>query len=122
MQELASRQQEVLDFVCRFRDEHGCPPSLREISEQIGTKGTAPGNDAELHLGFGEGCLNRFQGSLQAFNTGNQDILYPAINVGAYSNKATSRPSSSTTAPMVLPHSLTSATVLIVHHPTSIRQ
>jgi len=47
MQELTSRQQEVLDFVCRFRDEHGCPPSLREISEQIGTKGTAT---AKLHL------------------------------------------------------------------------
>lgn len=47
MQELTSRQQEVLDFICRFRDEHGCPPSLREISEQIGTKGTAT---AKLHL------------------------------------------------------------------------
>jgi repressor LexA len=47
VQELTSRQQEVLDFVCRFRDEHGCPPSLREISEQIGTKGTAT---AKLHL------------------------------------------------------------------------
>ncbi len=47
MQELTSRQQEVLDFVCRFREEHGCPPSLREISEQIGTKGTAT---AKLHL------------------------------------------------------------------------
>lgn len=47
MQELTSRQQQVLDFVCRFRDEHGCPPSLREISEHIGTKGTAT---ALLHL------------------------------------------------------------------------
>ena len=47
VQELTPRQQEVLDFVCRFRDEHGCPPSLREISEQIGTKGTAT---AKLHL------------------------------------------------------------------------
>ena len=47
MQELTPRQQEVLNFVCRFRDEHGCPPSLREISEQIGTKGTAT---AKLHL------------------------------------------------------------------------
>ena len=47
MQELTPRQQEVLDFVCRFRDEHGCPPTLREISEQIGTKGTAT---ARLHL------------------------------------------------------------------------
>ena len=41
MQELTSRQQEVLDFVCRFREEQGCPPSLREISDYIGTKGTA---------------------------------------------------------------------------------
>jgi repressor LexA len=47
VQELTSRQQEVLNFVCRFRDEYGCPPSLREISEQIGTKGTAT---AKLHL------------------------------------------------------------------------
>ncbi len=62
MQELTSRQQQVLDFVCRFRDEHGCPPSLREISEYIGTKGTAT---AMLHLEALErkGYISRREGS-----------------------------------------------------------
>jgi hypothetical protein len=31
MQELTSRQQEVLDFVCRFRDEHGCPLLIPDL-------------------------------------------------------------------------------------------
>ncbi len=62
MQELTSRQQEVLDFVCRFREEQGCPPSLREISDHIGTKGTAT---AIVHLEALErkGYISRREGS-----------------------------------------------------------
>lgn len=62
MQQLTSRQQQVLDFVCRFRDEHGCPPTLREISGHIGTKGTAT---ALLHLEALErkGHIQRREGS-----------------------------------------------------------
>ena len=44
---LTDRQQQVLDFVSSYLDEHGCPPTLREISDRIGVKGTAT---AIVHL------------------------------------------------------------------------
>lgn len=40
MEELTPRQRQVLDFVTRHLDEHGYPPTLREISAEIGTAGT----------------------------------------------------------------------------------
>jgi repressor LexA len=40
MADLTPRQREVLDFVTRFTNEHGYPPTLREISREIGTSGT----------------------------------------------------------------------------------
>jgi repressor LexA len=62
MQELTDRQRQVLDFVASYLDEHGCPPTLREISNHIGTKGTAT---AIVHLEALErkGYLNRREGS-----------------------------------------------------------
>jgi repressor LexA len=47
MECLTARQQEVLDFVTRNIMERGCPPTLREISRDIGTKGTI---SAQRHL------------------------------------------------------------------------
>lgn len=47
MENLTERQQTVLDFIIEYFDRAGCPPTLREISEQIGTKGTAT---ALMHL------------------------------------------------------------------------
>lgn len=41
MQELTERQQQVLDFITNYIGQHGCPPTIREISERIGVKGTA---------------------------------------------------------------------------------
>jgi len=40
MENLTKRQQEVLDFVTRCIDTLGAPPTLREISAHIGTRGT----------------------------------------------------------------------------------
>lgn len=40
MENLTTRQQQVLDFVARHIDGHGYPPTLREISREIGTSGT----------------------------------------------------------------------------------
>jgi repressor LexA len=40
MEELTPRQQQVLEFITRHIDEHGYPPTLREISAGIGTSGT----------------------------------------------------------------------------------
>ncbi len=40
MENLTQRQQQVLDFVTRCIDTFGAPPTLREISAHIGTRGT----------------------------------------------------------------------------------
>lgn len=62
MQQLTNRQQQVLDFVGSYLLEHGCPPTLREISDQIGVKGTAT---AIVHLEALErkGHIQRREGS-----------------------------------------------------------
>ncbi|OGU15558.1 MAG: repressor LexA [Geobacteraceae bacterium GWC2_53_11] len=41
MQPLTERQRKVLDFITSNLDTNGCPPTLREISSHIATKGTA---------------------------------------------------------------------------------
>ena len=40
MDNLTQRQQQVLDFISRCIDTLGAPPTLREISAHIGTRGT----------------------------------------------------------------------------------
>lgn len=62
MQELTLRQQQVLEFVRYFREEYGCPPSLREISDHIGTKGTATAL-AHLEALKRKGYISRREGS-----------------------------------------------------------
>lgn len=62
MQELTPRQQQVLDFVRLFREEYGCPPSLREISDHIGTRGTATAM-AHLEALQRKGYISRREGS-----------------------------------------------------------
>jgi repressor LexA len=62
MQPITDRQRQVLDFVTSYFGEHGCPPTLREISTHIGTKGTAT---AIVHLEALErkGHITRREGS-----------------------------------------------------------
>lgn len=62
MQELTTRQQQVLDFINAYHNEHGSPPTLREISDGLGVKGTAT---AIAHLNALEkkGYLQRRSGS-----------------------------------------------------------
>ncbi len=40
MKKLTSRQKQVLDFIAGYSESHGFSPTLREISEHIGTSGT----------------------------------------------------------------------------------
>ncbi|MFH0996876.1 MAG: transcriptional repressor LexA [Pseudomonadota bacterium] len=40
MENLTQRQQQVLDFIVRCIETNGAPPTLREISAHIGTRGT----------------------------------------------------------------------------------
>lgn len=41
MQELTEKQQNIYNFLEAYICEHSCPPTLREISEHLGLKGTA---------------------------------------------------------------------------------
>jgi len=38
---LSTRQQKILDFIRRFSREHGFPPTIREIGEQVGITSTS---------------------------------------------------------------------------------
>ncbi len=62
MEALTEKQQAVLDFVTEYFDRSGTSPTLREISEHIGTKGTAT---ALLHVEALErkGYIKRRDGS-----------------------------------------------------------
>lgn len=62
MEPLTERQQLVLDFISTYLDTHGCPPTLREISEHINVKGTV---SAIRHLEALEskGWIQRREGS-----------------------------------------------------------
>lgn len=67
MEELTARQAQVLEFVTSYLDEYGCPPTLREISEHIGVKGTAT---AIMHLDAIErkGYVTRREGSSRSIS------------------------------------------------------
>ena len=38
---LSTRQQNILDFIRRFSRDHGFPPTIREIGEQVGISSTS---------------------------------------------------------------------------------
>ena len=38
MKELTTKQQQIYDYIISFTDEHGYPPSVREIGEYVGLK------------------------------------------------------------------------------------
>lgn len=62
MDDLTEKQRYVLEFITGFARENGMPPTLREISAHIGTKGTV---SALRHIEALEkkGFLNRREGS-----------------------------------------------------------
>jgi len=45
VQELTSRQQQILDFITRRIQEQGYPPTIREIGEEMGIRSTNGVND-----------------------------------------------------------------------------
>jgi repressor LexA len=62
MQELTKKQQHIYNYLESYIAEHSCPPTLREISEHIGIRGTAT---AMQHLEALErkGFIQRREGS-----------------------------------------------------------
>jgi len=81
MQLLTDRQQQVLDYVSSYLDQNGCPPTLREISEHIGTAGTVT---AMRHLEALErkGYVQRREGSRGIALTNRPNIPVPLPVVG----------------------------------------
>ncbi len=62
MQPLTERQQQVLDSIILSLDSCGSPPTLREISDHIGTRGTATAI-AHLEALERKGYISRRSGS-----------------------------------------------------------
>lgn len=62
MDQLTSRQQQVLEIVSRFIADYGYPPSLRQIAEQLGVNGTL-GIMKHLNVLEKKGYLRRQGGS-----------------------------------------------------------
>lgn len=81
MQLLTERQQRVLDFIVTSHARAGCPPTLREISDSIGTKGTAT---AIAHLDALErkGYINRRGGSRGIMLVNRPPVSIPVPIVG----------------------------------------
>ncbi len=67
MEELTTKQAHILEFVTAYLDQHGCPPTLREISAQFNLAGTAT---AIMHLNALEkkGYINRREGSSRSIS------------------------------------------------------
>ena len=88
MENLTKRQQQVLDFVTRCIDTLGAPPTLREISAHIGTRGTVT---ALHHLQAIEkkGYLRRREGSSRGIvltgKAGKSEVLVSIPIVGTVS-------------------------------------
>lgn len=88
MQNLTKRQQQVLDFVTRCVDTLGAPPTLREISANIGTRGTVT---ALHHLQAIEkkGYLRRREGSSRGIvltgKAGKSEVLVSIPIIGTVS-------------------------------------
>lgn len=82
MQELTHRQQQVLDYISSYLNEHGSPPTLREISSYISTKGTAT---AMVHLDALErkGFIQRRSGSRGISLSHRTSNISPVPIVGA---------------------------------------
>lgn len=66
-QPLTDKQGRVLDYIISYTVDHGCPPSLREVSAHINVKGTATAI-AHLEALEKKGYINRREGSSRSIS------------------------------------------------------
>lgn len=80
MEELTPKQRYVLEFITDYARKYGMPPTLREISAYIGTKGTV---SALRHIEALEkkGFINRREGSSRGIILNSSDIRTASIPV-----------------------------------------
>jgi repressor LexA len=78
MENLTQRQQQVLDFIVRCIETNGAPPTLREISAHIGTRGTVT---ALHHIEAIEkkGYLRRREGSARGIVLNGKAARFEAL-------------------------------------------
>jgi repressor LexA len=88
MENLTKRQQQVLDFVTQCIDTLGAPPTLREISAHIGTRGTVT-TLHHLQAIEKKGYLRRREGSSRGIvltgKAGKSEVLVSIPIVGTVS-------------------------------------
>lgn len=88
MENLTKRQQQVLDFVTRCIDTLGAPPTLREISAHIGTRGTVT-TLHHLHAIEKKGYLRRKEGRSRGIvltgKAGKSEVLISIPIIGTVS-------------------------------------
>ena len=65
MAKLTPKQQQIYDYILAFANEHGYPPSVREIAQAVGLKSPAT---VHFHLkGLREaGCITQAEGKTRA--------------------------------------------------------
>ena len=65
MAKLTPKQQQIYDYILSFAEEHGYPPSVREIAQAVGLKSPAT---VHFHLkGLREaGCITQAEGKTRA--------------------------------------------------------
>jgi repressor LexA len=85
MDDLTQRQKQVLDFISQFIEANGAPPTLREISGHIGTRGTVT-TLHHLQAIEKKGYLRRREGSSRGIvltqKTGRSEVLVSLPIVG----------------------------------------
>ena len=83
MAKLTPKQQQIYDYILAFADEHGYPPSVREIAQAVGLKSPAT---VHFHLkGLREaGCITQAEGKTRAISITNAAFTRKAIKYVAF--------------------------------------
>ena len=50
MKSLSPKQQQIYDFIIQFQSDHGYPPSVREIGEEVGLKSPSTVQIGRAHV------------------------------------------------------------------------
>ena len=90
MKELTTKQQQIYDYIIAFTDEHGYPPSVREIGEYVGLRSPST---VHFHLkGLqSAGLITQAAGKTRAISI-NDDTLPKKDQVPVVGNVAAGSP------------------------------
>lgn len=91
MKELTKKQQQIYDYIIAFTDEHGYPPSVREIGEYVGLKSPST---VHFHLkGLqSAGLISQAAGKTRAISINSDEDLPKKDKVPVVGNVAAGAP------------------------------